>query len=269
MSHKGVPKTQVLVVDDNVMSRAIIERRLSRDGYDVVLASSGTEALSVVEREPVKLIFLDLVMDGMGGMEVLETLKADARYRNIPVVIISGLDDADAVADCKAAGASNFLFKPVMAATLQETVTDLLGTASAAASGSVEKTVAAGTETSVEDIPIFEPVYIEQLKKDYGEETTIGFITQFEDLAPGQKDAIAKARKSSDVKAWNHAAHDLKGASMALGLTRLAAICRDIERACVDGRMADADKYSDAMNEHFKRALRVLRDYAETLATGN
>ncbi|NQU57819.1 MAG: response regulator [Rhodospirillales bacterium] len=259
MADNDTSETRVLVVDDNAMSRAVIERRLSRDGYSVLTASSGIEALSIVSREPVGLIFLDLVMDGMGGMEVLSELKADARYRHIPVVIISGLDDAGAADDCKAAGASEFLHKPVMAATLQETVIDLLG---AAPSDSVAATAVTRAGTSVEDSATFDPIFIGQLISDYGKETTAGFIAQFEELAPAQKDAIAAARDKNSAKAWSRAAHDLKGGARTLGLPRLAAICRDIEIACNDGRLDDAGASSDLLNEHFDEALKGLRDYA-------
>lgn len=260
-----ISEKHVLVVDDNVMSRTVIKRRLTRDGYGVILASSGIEALLAVSREPVDLIFLDLVMDGMSGMEVLTSLKDDARYRDIPVVIISGLDDGETAATVMAAGASDFLHKPVMAAALRETVIDLLGGAPAVVSRAVEGAVAAGNKASIEDTPIFDPVYIEQLATDYGNETTADFIAQFEDLAPGQRDAIAAARELRDAKAWNRAAHDLKGGARALGLARLAAICRDIEWACTEGRMDDAGKSSDALNEHFDQALKGLRDYVATM----
>ena len=248
----------ILVVDDNIMSRAVIERRLTRDGYGVFIANSGAEALSVVNREPIDLIFLDLVMDGISGMEVLATLKSDEEHRDIPVVIISGTDDAGAVAEAKAAGASDFLRKPVIAATLQETVSNILRSGSLAGSNG-SSTIAADAGLSAEEAAVINPAGIEQLIRDYGKQTTVEFIDTFEGMAPDLRDAITDARATGDADNWHRAAHDLKGSARALGLVRLAAICRDIEIACDEGRLDDADRSTDELNEHFDEALKEPR----------
>ena len=62
---------RILIVDDSRMSRQLLGIPLQRDGHAVFFATSGAEALEIVEREPVDLIFLDIVMEGIGGMEVL------------------------------------------------------------------------------------------------------------------------------------------------------------------------------------------------------
>jgi len=118
---------RILVVDDNAMARTLIERTLVRKGFEMVTASSGDEALAAVAENPVDMIFLDLVMPGMSGMEVLQTLKADDRYRHIPVVVVSGSEDMNAADDVKAAGAVEFLPKPVKPPDLHQSVEKYLG----------------------------------------------------------------------------------------------------------------------------------------------
>lgn len=250
---------RILVVDDNEMSRAVIERRLTKDGHDVILASSGEEALKIVESGPVGLIFLDVVMDGIGGMEVLIMLKADDRLRNIPVVMVSGIDETDMPAIFTRAGAADFLHKPVMAKTLQAVVADLLGGGTPAESGGDGAGGGTGDGgPSVADAPLLDPAYIGQLLSDYGKETTAGFIERFQDLAPGQRDAIAEAASAGDAERLRRAAHDLKGGARTLGLGRLAAVCRDIERA------TDATA-TEGLNDHFDAALTALKDHAEAM----
>jgi class 3 adenylate cyclase/CheY-like chemotaxis protein len=102
----------ILVVDDDGSNRDLLRRRLLHEGHQVVLASNGPEALSLLEREPIDLILLDLLMPGMNGIEVLERLKADRRWHAIPVVMISGLHEIDAVMRCIEAGAEDYLPKP-------------------------------------------------------------------------------------------------------------------------------------------------------------
>ena len=117
VSTKATP--DILVVDDNVMSRKVIQHRLEKDGYTVVLAESGQQALDIIKTSPVGLVFLDMIMDGVSGLDVLAMLQADEKFRDIPVVIVSGSEDAGVEGQCLAAGARRFLHKPVLAAVLQ------------------------------------------------------------------------------------------------------------------------------------------------------
>lgn len=265
MTVKAISETLVLVIDDNAMSRAVVEHRLSHDGFRVVTASSGDEGLAAVVRDEgdtFDLIFLDLVMDDMSGMEVLTELKGDDRFNHIPVVVISGSEDARLIADAKKAGAVDFLSKPVTAPTLRKIISDILGTPLVESANGGEAMPFANATPGTDQSPVLEQASIEQLKNDYGKDTASGFINQFTDLAPGQRDEIAAARDAGEIDVWNRVAHDLKGGARTMGLTRLAAICRDIELACKDGRIEDAHKSTDAMNEHFDEALKGLREYA-------
>ena len=105
---------RILVVDDNESNRSLLFRRLTREGHEVIEAESGRRALEclAVEAEGVDLILLDLMMPEMNGFEVLERLKADPRLRDVPVIMISGLREADSVIRCIEAGAEDYLPKP-------------------------------------------------------------------------------------------------------------------------------------------------------------
>ena len=104
--------SQVLVVDDNSSNRDLLSRRLVREGYRVTVASGGAAALSLTAVEDFDLVLLDLMMPGMSGFEVLCRLKADARTRHIPVIMISALDELDSTVRCIEAGAEDYLPKP-------------------------------------------------------------------------------------------------------------------------------------------------------------
>ncbi len=103
---------RILVVDDHESNRDLLVRRLTREGHVVTTAPSGEEALSLVERESFELILLDLLMPGLSGFDVLALLKNSITHRDIPVIMISALDQIDSVARCIEAGAEDYMPKP-------------------------------------------------------------------------------------------------------------------------------------------------------------
>jgi phosphoserine phosphatase RsbU/P len=102
----------LLVVDDDEANREMLARRLRRDGYTVTLAASGLEALKLLRMQPFDLVLLDLLMPGLDGYQVLLKVKADLTLRDVPVIMISALDQEDGVARCIELGAEDYLAKP-------------------------------------------------------------------------------------------------------------------------------------------------------------
>jgi sigma-B regulation protein RsbU (phosphoserine phosphatase) len=99
-------------VDDNESNRALLARRLRRQGYTVSLAENGRQALEKLRARRFDLVLLDVIMPEMGGYHVLEKMKTDAVLRHIPVIMISALDDLDMLARCIEKGAEDYLAKP-------------------------------------------------------------------------------------------------------------------------------------------------------------
>ncbi len=93
-------------------NRDLLERRLAREGHQVVTVESGAGALDLLLAENFDLILLDLMMPGMSGFEVLCRLKSSSRMRHIPVIMISALDELDSAVRCIEAGAEDYLPKP-------------------------------------------------------------------------------------------------------------------------------------------------------------
>ncbi len=103
---------RVLVVDDDPANRDLLERRLHRYGATVTTAEDGLRALGVLRKNPVDLVLLDMLLPGLDGYQVLTKLKADEKLREIPVIMISGLDQENGIARCLEAGAEDYLTKP-------------------------------------------------------------------------------------------------------------------------------------------------------------
>ena len=110
----------LLVVDDNEDNRFTLTERLKREGYgNVVCASNGREALELLATRPFDLVLLDITMPEMDGYQVLHEVKADTTLRNIPIVMISAVDEIESVARCIGLGAEDYLAKPFNAVLLR------------------------------------------------------------------------------------------------------------------------------------------------------
>ncbi len=102
----------VLVVDDDPLNRRLLTNSLEREGHQTRSAVDGESALAALAEESPDVVLLDLVMPGMDGIQLLERIKADEGLRHLPVIVISGVDDAESIVRCIEMGAEDFLPKP-------------------------------------------------------------------------------------------------------------------------------------------------------------
>jgi PAS domain S-box-containing protein len=118
--------TRVLIVDDEHKSRELLEVMLSAAGFVLQLAVSGEEALALVAAEPPDLILLDLRLPGIDGYQVVATIKGSVITKNIPIIIVTALEERDARIRALTAGAEDYLTKPVDHVELCARVRNLL-----------------------------------------------------------------------------------------------------------------------------------------------
>ena len=102
----------ILIVDDDRVGRQLLRTLLEPDGYELVLAGSGAEALGRVGALTPDLVLLDVVMPEMDGFEVCQRLRADARLADVPVIMVTALHDRDSRIQGIEAGADDFISKP-------------------------------------------------------------------------------------------------------------------------------------------------------------
>jgi DNA-binding response OmpR family regulator len=102
----------VLVVDDEPDTVELIRDTLKAEGFRTLVAYQGKEALEVIARTPPDLVILDIMMPGITGFEVLETLSRDPETKNIPVVILTGRGMDQDVQRGLALGAKRYMSKP-------------------------------------------------------------------------------------------------------------------------------------------------------------
>ncbi len=112
-------KADILIVDDTPANLRMLGGMLAKQGYKSRPVPSGILALKAVESEPPDLILLDINMPGMNGYEVCEKLKADERFRDIPVIFISALGETEDKLRAFSAGGVDYVGKPFQFAEVE------------------------------------------------------------------------------------------------------------------------------------------------------
>jgi sigma-B regulation protein RsbU (phosphoserine phosphatase) len=106
-------RAKILVVDDVLENRDLLMRRLQRLGFSLIdQAENGVQALAAIAAKPYDLVLLDIMMPELDGFGVLEALKRDGRINDLPVIVISALNEIEPVVRCIELGADDFIFKP-------------------------------------------------------------------------------------------------------------------------------------------------------------
>ncbi|MBI5886692.1 MAG: diguanylate cyclase [Deltaproteobacteria bacterium] len=113
-------KARILVVDDDAFFRVLCTDILTGVGYDVVVASTGAEALNIVETEPVDVVITDLVMPDIGGLEVLQRTKQHNTF--IDVIVITGYGSIETAIEALKNGAIDYIRKPLNGVEILHTV---------------------------------------------------------------------------------------------------------------------------------------------------
>lgn len=103
-------KTILLVEDDSFVSD-IYQTKIGKEGFKVVLAENGVEAVKRLEEFTPDLILLDIVMPYMDGMEVLRKIKSQERWKKIPIILLTNLSDKEKIEEALGIGANDYLIK--------------------------------------------------------------------------------------------------------------------------------------------------------------
>jgi adenylate cyclase len=117
----------ILVVDDNEDNRYTLIMRLRREGWETIVeAQTGRQALDRLAERRFDLVLLDIMMPEMNGYEVLGQIKSDMALRDVPVIMISAVDEIDSVVRCVELGAEDYLLKPFNAVLLRARISACL-----------------------------------------------------------------------------------------------------------------------------------------------
>lgn len=122
----GKSVAKILTIDDDERNRMLFEAFVKASGHDIVFATGGKMGIEVASLEVPDLILLDLMMPGMDGFQVIRALKSTPITQNIPIIVVSSLDDVASQKRMLGAGVSEFIVKPVDRWELSRRISKLL-----------------------------------------------------------------------------------------------------------------------------------------------
>jgi diguanylate cyclase (GGDEF)-like protein/PAS domain S-box-containing protein len=103
----------LLIVDDEESNRDMLSRRLQRQGFEVLLAADGQQALDVIRKQPPDIVLLDIRMPGMSGVEVLQAVRGQYSATQLPVVMVTAEGHSASIVEALQMGANDYITKPV------------------------------------------------------------------------------------------------------------------------------------------------------------
>jgi len=121
MSTANKPRAEILIVDDDALSRKVLAQLLTSTGYNCQMCGDGAEALQIIRAKPPSLLLLDFDIPGANGAEVLKQLRSDQdqAIARVPTIMLTAHGSEESEVSCLQAGADDFVTKPVNAAVLR------------------------------------------------------------------------------------------------------------------------------------------------------
>ncbi|MDI6777600.1 MAG: response regulator [Patescibacteria group bacterium] len=104
-------KKKVLIVEDDNFVAEVYSTKLLEMGHEIQIAQNGEEGLSLVEKGKPDLILLDIIMPVMGGIEMLEELKKNEEWKNIPVILLTNVGEKESIQKVRGLGVQDYLIK--------------------------------------------------------------------------------------------------------------------------------------------------------------
>ena len=267
---------RVLVAEDNPVNRKVTAKILERAGHSAVMATTGDEALDLLDKESFDAVLLDVNMPGTSGLDVAKLYRfGHSGEPRLPIVALTADATPEARKRCEEAGMDAYLTKPVDAARLIATIDALVTADGAAAPSAVER------EERVADItkhprfqadsqPIVDVKALEDLERlstegDFLGEVIAEFVADTEQVLV----EIRAAQASGDAKALRAGVHALRSSAANVGAVRLHRMCSSLDHRGGAGAVSDGGVTLARLEEEFARFKTVIeRHLAERRERG-
>jgi signal transduction histidine kinase/CheY-like chemotaxis protein/HPt (histidine-containing phosphotransfer) domain-containing protein len=253
---------RILVAEDNPVNQKLLVGVLKLLGYAPTVASNGVEALEALERSPFDIVFMDVHMPVMDGLEATRAIHARWKSLERPLIVALTADAIEGYREqCLAAGMDDFLSKPVLMNDIRAVLqrwggSRVASTAATAAGVGVLSTLEPGIISTIQR-------YQTQADTTFALDIVDSFLSHSVILI----DSLVQSFKDGKVHEIQYAAHSLRGSALNVGARKLATLCAQVEEIAHRGTLGEAGMVMPDLQSQFettKSDLRTLREYLST-----
>jgi CheY-like chemotaxis protein len=245
MPDSPLPPLHILVAEDNLINQRLVLEVLKRIGYSASVAANGLEAVSAVVREPMDLIFMDVNMPEMDGLEATRQIRQRIPVNGPVIVAMTAGAMQDDRLRCSAAGMDDYLAKPFRFSDLRALIEKWNGKFPSQTAAPSEVPPPTGYDQNIEP-------FLQTLVEESDAAFAVEFLETFCSLSATQLADLVRAVADRDAPRIILAAHSLKGGSAAVGSNKLAGACLDLELRAkandIDGATALLENVRDAFH---------------------
>lgn len=252
---------RILVAEDHVINQKLILRMLERMGYRADIAGNGLEVLAALERQRYDLIFMDVHMPEMDGLEATRQIvqKFPTRPRIIAMTANAMWGDRE---KCLNAGMDDYISKPILVEEVQKAVERW---------GQISVDPAELVHEEVQSDGVIDPDRIAEftdVRKGGSPEFLYEMIEIFLDQSPGLIEDIRQFAQAGDALGMGQAAHKLRGGSLNFGARSLSKICEQIERKSLDKDLSEIDRLIEELEKGYKQISLELEKIKHDIPLG-
>ena len=260
--------TRIIVADDNVMVRKILSTILENEGCRVSQAEHGRQVLDLLEKGDFDLALIDMEMPVMNGMEAVEIIRNDERfkrYADLPIIAVTGNTDPETIKLVTKGGMNAHIGKPVLKRDLITTVSFWLGyyrnkeflpDQNASLSSMKSPTKNSLNKSMADDI---DPEIVDSLLNIGGKEMLLQLFEHFRQDANRQLALLQTAGIDRDLSAAHQACHSIKGAASSIGAVTLSVMARQIDERLRQGQWPDESAWFDRLRDLYEESCRNLQ----------
>lgn len=265
---------RVLLCDDNLINQKVANRLLAQMGYAPKIAGNGVEALAAIDSQGFDLIFMDLMMPEMDGLEATRQIRLRQKDRAVnrnyksPMIIVAMTASAmpGDREKCLAAGMDDYLSKPVRPEDVRAVIERwgeqaARDTATTATDSSVATVrIMANTDQPMNDVPAVDLERLNEFTEGNPENLT-ELATLYVKQTSEQLDQLQKAVKTSDAPSIRRIAHSCAGASATCGMKRIVPLLREMERQGDEGKLTSTTELYTQVVAEFELIRTTLAPY--------
>jgi CheY-like chemotaxis protein/HPt (histidine-containing phosphotransfer) domain-containing protein len=252
------PPLRVLVAEDNAVNQQLALLLLKKLGYRADVASNGLEALEALERQPYDVVFMDVQMPEMDGLEATRRLRERWPAHGPRVVAMTANAMQGDREACLEAGMDDYVAKPIRV----EELVEALGRCSPSTAEGGRTVPADGHgDATPSHQGVLDPAALQRLVAtlgDEGSDLVAELVDTFFDQAPGLLETLRRGLSDGNAKEVRRATHSLKSNGAVLGALAFTAVCREAEAAAAQEDLALAGELAPRIEAEYETAKLAL-----------